>query len=94
MSGHTNLDVTTIVEAYRNGESASSIARRSQVSVWSVITRLRKAGIDIRANQQERRLDLTPGPFKEFRALVDGLLLGDGSIGRKGELRLHEAGCC
>lgn len=89
----SHLNKTELVEAYMTGESASSLARRHKVSVWSIITRLRKAGVEMRSSkaQNERRLEtpVSPPPFT-FRELVDGLLLGDGSIDRKGLLRLEQ----
>lgn len=85
----THLDTESLVSAYLTGEGASSLARTHKVSVWSIITRLRAAGVEIRANQNERRLGTSSATFS-FRELVDGILLGDGSIDPKGLLRLEQ----
>lgn len=81
-----------LVERYEAGESASVLARSRGVSVWSVITRLRKAGIRIRSAEQQNRLqlDLSQENLEVFLSLVDGLMLGDGWIDRKGLLRLEQ----
>ena len=80
--GTGNLVDQELVDAYTAGEGASSIARRCGVSVWSVITRLRKAGVEIRTNQNERRMG-NPTSTLTFLEVVDGVLLGDGSIDNK-----------
>jgi len=90
MGRTTDLDVGRLVTAYKNGASASSLARPFGVSTWTILNRLRSAGVTIRTNQQERRLDLSERQQAVFRQIVDGLLLGDGGIGRKGELRLEQ----
>ena len=88
-----DLDVRTLVKAYEAGESAASLARRFEANVWTILDRLRKAGVRIRTyvEQNERRLDLDWRQAKKLRAIVDGLLLGDGSIDRKGLLRVEQA---
>lgn len=84
------LDVPGLVVAYEAGRSASDLARQHGVSVWTVLSRLRKAGVAVRRNQNERRLDLAPDQHSAFLCLVDGLLLGDGWIDPKGSLRLEQ----
>jgi hypothetical protein len=88
-----DLDVRSLVSAYEAGESAASLARRFKANIWTVLDRLRKAGARIRTGleQNERCLDLDATRMKVLRAIVDGLLLGDGSIDRKGLLRLEQA---
>lgn len=85
------LSPSELVESYLNGESASSIARRHSVSVWSIITRLRKSGVEIRTNQNERRLGEAKTTEYSFLEVVDGILLGDGQIDRKNTLHLEQA---
>lgn len=80
--------MSDLVSAYEAGDSASSIARLHGVSVWSVLKRLRMAGIAIRKNQNERHLAAGLLPIVE---LVDGLLLGDGQIDPKGILHLEQS---
>jgi len=89
MKSTAHLDTDELANDYNEGEGASSLARRHGVSVWSIITRLRKAGVEIRANQNERRLGPSSVGFS-FQELVDGLMLGDGSIDPKGLLRLEQ----
>jgi LAGLIDADG DNA endonuclease family protein len=88
-----DLDVTALVEAYKAGTSAAALARQCQASVWSILDRLRKAGVTIRSNkeQNEKRLNLSKTQTPAFVGIVDGLLLGDGSIDPKGCLRLEQA---
>jgi len=86
-----DIDIQELSNKYKSGLSASSLARHYDVSVWSVITRLRKSGIQIRQNQNEIFLNLTSDDSEKFREIVDGLLLGDGSIDlHKSFLRLEQ----
>lgn len=84
------LPVERLAQEYKQGRSSLSLAEEFGVSVWTVLNRLRKVGVAIRKSQPEKRLDLTPEKEKRLREIVDGLLLGDGSIGQKGELRLEQ----
>ena len=63
------------------------------MSVWSIITRLNSAGVHVRSNkeQNEKKLNLTEDQKPLFMGIVDGLLLGDGQIDRKGLLRLEQS---
>lgn len=89
----TALDVTALVEAYKAGTSATALARQYQVSIWLILDRLRKTEVPIRSNkeQNERRLNLSTSQTAAFVGIVDGLLLGDGSIDSRGCLRLDQA---
>jgi LAGLIDADG DNA endonuclease family len=89
----TGFDVATLVEAYKAGTSATSLARQFQVSSWFILDRLRKAGVLIRSNkeQNEKHLNLSKSQITAFVGIVDGLLLGDGSIDPNGCLRLGQA---
>jgi LAGLIDADG DNA endonuclease family len=82
-----------LVKAYEAGESAASLARRFEANIWSILDRLRKAGVCIRTRveQNARRLELNRKQAAVLRAIVDGLLLGDGSIDADGSLRLEQA---
>lgn len=88
-----DLSVAALIEAYTAGESAASLARRFDANIWTILDRLRKANVIIRSRveQNQRRLDLLPAQAQELRAIVDGLMLGDGSIDPKGLLRLEQA---
>ena len=70
----------------KKGESASSLARTHGVSVWSVITRLRQAGVVIRTPKEQnlRVLDMPRTCKFTYQEIVDGILLGDRQIDRKG----------
>ena len=93
MIGRTALDTKAIIEAYKAGTSAVSLARQCQVSLWLILDRLRKAGVPIRSNkeQNEKRLNLSTLQTAAFVGIVDGLLLGHGSIDPRGCLRLEQA---
>lgn len=88
-----DLDDPALLEQYLCGESAAQLAREYKANIWSVLSRIRAAGIRVRSNkeQNEKRLNLTQSQRRLFLALVDGILLGDGSIDPKGCLRLEQA---
>lgn len=78
---------------YSAGASAASLARKYQANIWSILSRVRAAGIPVRSNkeQNEKRLDLAPAKLAQLVEIIDGLMLGDGWIDRKGCLRLEQA---
>jgi len=80
------------VSRYEEGASAASLGRDFGVSTWTVLNRLRAAGVRIRSNkeQNEKRLDLDDTQQQHLIEIVDGLLLGDGSIDSKGSLRIEQ----
>jgi hypothetical protein len=86
------LDLDALVSRYEEGASASSLGRDFGVSTWTVLNRLRGAGVHIRSNkeQNEKRLDLDDAQQQHLIEIVDGLLLGDGSIDPKGILRIEQ----
>ena len=88
-----DLNSDALVRAYEAGESAASLARRYKANIWTILSRLREAGVHIRTRveQNERRLNLGVYARAALRILVDGLLLGDGSIDEDGSLRLEQA---
>ena len=90
--GRTDLNIPVLVEAYKDGTSAASLARQYQANIWTILERLRKAGVSIRSNkeQNEKHLKLPTSKITEFVGIVDGLLLGDGSIDPRGCLRLGQ----
>jgi Mor family transcriptional regulator len=94
-SNRPDLDAALpdIIDEYESGSSAASLAKEYQANIWSILKRLRDAGVSIRSNkeQNEKRLNLTPGQNEKFVSIVDGLLLGDGSISRRGILRLEQS---
>lgn len=90
MPSTDHLQTDQLVRDYAAGEGASSLARRHKVSVWSIITRLREAGVEIRKNQNERRLGLPTTNEYTFGEIVDGILLGDGGLDKKGILHIDQ----
>lgn len=89
----THLDTAALVSAYAAGESASALARRYGISVWAVLKRVRDAGVRVRSvkEQCEKRLGSPTTDAYTFRNLVDGLLLGDAYVDRKGLLHLEQS---
>lgn len=87
-----DLDTGAIIEAYESGTSAASLSRQHHASLWSILNRLKKAGVKVRSSneQNEKRLDLPKGRLAEFIGLVDGLILGDGSISARGSFSLEQ----
>lgn len=88
-----DLDDPALLGEYQRGVSAAALARKYKANIWSVLARIRAAGIKVRSNkaQNEKRLSLNKDQRRLFLALVDGILLGDGSIDPKGCLRLEQA---
>jgi len=89
--------MNTIIASYKDGESVASLARRFDANYWSIATRLRKKGIRILSEEErsERRLNFGTGAAGRanagvLRALVDGLMLGDGSIHPKGYVQIEQ----
>ena len=84
------LDPSALVSAYVSGRSALSLSEESECSLNTVLRRLREQGVEIRqvGRQEPLRAPLTdPSRFVE---ILDGLLLGDGSINVAGSLRLGQ----
>jgi hypothetical protein len=87
-----HLQTGHLVREYKKGRSASSLAREFKVSVWSVIERLRSAGVKVRPPEEQnaRYLKKSSAEFT-FREVVDGILLGDGQVDPKGILHLDQS---
>lgn len=77
------LNTTDLVQAYSIGTSAYRLAKNHGVSIWSILKRLREAGVEIRPDGVRKTLGLSLEAARTFRELTDGLLLGDGSISKK-----------
>lgn len=88
----SHLDTASLAEAYRAGTSSFKLARDNGVSLWAVLKRLREAGVEIRPDGVRKTLNLSAESSQVLRELVDGLLLGDGSICKaKPSLRLEQS---
>lgn len=81
-----------MVDAYKSGASALSLARRHRCSIQTVLRRLTERGVDIRRTGREPavRLGLTQGRREYLAEVIDGLMLGDGSMDKQGSLRLSQ----
>lgn len=92
MKTTAHLQMDLLIEKYNTGHSASFIAREHKVSVWSIITRLRESGVEIRSikEQLEKRLAESSSDFN-FLEIIDGVLLGYGQIDPKGLLHLEQS---
>lgn len=85
------LDTEELVRAYKNNVSAYRLAKDHGVSIWSIITRLRGAGVEIRKDGTPTALRLEGKALSLFESLTTGILLGDGSINpTKKFLRLQQ----
>lgn len=82
-----------MVSAYRAGQSALSVAREHDLSLGVVLHRLRAVGVSIRRRNRvpPRALGLAGRAAEIFHEIVDGLLLGDGTISASGVLRVDQA---
>lgn len=85
MANRDDIDPADVLNRYKGGESASSLARAYGCSVWAIISRLRRNGVRVRSpkEQNEKRLNMDAGTTERFVQFIDGLLLGDGSINFK-----------
>ena len=81
-----------ILLSYAQGQNAMEVARNLKVPYTIVINRLHEAGIPIRLHNRvpPAKLDLTLETGFRFLEIVDGLMLGDGSIDAFGVLRLGQ----
>jgi hypothetical protein len=86
-----HLDIVEVVRQYEEGKTASEIAREHSCSVWSVLKRLRDTGIEIEKNPKARFLAEPKTIDFAFQEIVDGLMLGDGSISKKNIMRVEQA---
>lgn len=79
------INIDDIIEKYNSGISASELARQNNVSVWTILNRLRKYNVPIRTfiEQNEKKLNLNKDNKEKFIEIVDGLMLGDGNIHNK-----------
>lgn len=92
MGDTSKLEPPVLASAYLSGTSAYALARMYGVSIWAIIERLRQEGVQMRPDGVEKTLDLTGRSQRVLRELIDGLLLGDGSIdAHKGFLRLEQS---
>jgi hypothetical protein len=98
MGPRHDLNVSEITKAYTEGESAASIARRLNCSVWSIITRLNRAGVKVRPSVEQTARHLGDNGYPPNLGLVletlEGVMLGDGSMDPKGCLRLTQRDSC
>lgn len=93
---HTrDIPIDEIVQRYQAGDSASVLAREFKSSVWAIITRLRKNGVAVRSAKEQnaryvgdRRIKAN---FNALQEILDGVLLSDGYIHRKGGLYVEQA---
>lgn len=77
---HEHIPLDELKAAYQEGQSSLTLAKRYGVAVWSILHRLRKMQVEIRPDGVRQTLGLTSDQRVVFRTVVDGLLLGDGSI--------------
>ena len=91
--GTKDIVLEDLIASYQAGESAVALSQRYSCNIWGVLNRLRKAGVEVRSASDQNRCELGPVATSAFSLveLVDGLVLGDGSIDRKGFLRLEQA---
>ena len=87
-----HLDQVALRADYEGGENASRLARRHGCSVNVILHRLREAGATIRmvGRRTPMVLGLSSVNHEALLEIVDGLLLGDGSLDRSGPLRLTQ----
>ena len=80
MGNTSSLSTKSLIKAYKSGISAYRLAKDNGCSIWAIITRLRKAGVEIRPDGTPKSLTMTSAQKQVFDSLNAGLLLGDASI--------------
>lgn len=86
-----------LVSDYEGGMSALALSKREGCSIGVILSRLREAGVEIRAAGQRhttKELLFSSPEADRFQEFVDGLLLGDGSINKAGALQLNQRIAC
>lgn len=88
-----HLDIDALVRGYETGDSAQTLAKKFNTGRSTVLTRLREAGVRIRrpSEWEEKHLVLLPQHEEPFIELLDGLMLGDGTLPRDGGLRIEQS---
>lgn len=89
----THVDSASVVSAYAAGESASALARSHGISIWAVLKRVRDAGVPVRSIKEQCEKHRSPPTTDAytFGEIVEGLLLGDAYIDRKGLIHLEQS---
>lgn len=85
------LDLNSLAEGYSQGLSAETLAKKFGVGRSTVLSRLRGMGVSIRHSSEweETKAGLDPHGLEFLAEVVDGLLLGDGTLHR-GSLRVDQ----
>lgn len=80
------------MDRYLRGESALSLAKETGFSLHLILNRLHEHGVPIRRKGRKptQTLNLSQDDHAKFLEIVDGLMLGDGSILKDGILRLEQ----
>lgn len=88
-----HVDPALVVASYAAGESASALARTHGISIWAVLKRVRDAGVPVRTIKEQCEKHRGPPTTNAytFGEIIDGLLLGDAYIDRKGLLHLEQS---
>ena len=81
-----------ILDSYKAGASASALARQHHTDTGTIVDIIKRAGVGIRTSKEqvEKHLFIRSEMVEEFTGLMDGLLLGDGSISPFGQFRLSQ----
>lgn len=87
-----SLPIKFLVSLYKNGLSTLVIGKRFGVSYATVGRRLKAAGVPLRPAQRTLPgvLNLSKKKHEAFVELIDGLLLGDGSLTPNGYLMVGQ----
>lgn len=84
MAARLQLDDRAIVRGYKAGLSSSALAREVRCGRGVILRRLHEAGVVMRTWRQRRRVpDLKKFNAQKLTEVLDGVLLGDGSISCK-----------
>lgn len=88
-----DLDLDSLVKEYSQGLSAAVLAKKFGVGRTTVLSRLRRMGVSIRrpSEWEEKKVGLDSDGLEFLTEIVDGLLLGDGTL-QLGSLKVDQIG--
>jgi len=84
------VDVSSLVAAYKAGDTIKQISEEHSLSYYMVRARLLSAGVSLRPRRSQVFIDKSITNEFTLVELLDGLLLGDGSIIKQGMFMMHQ----
>jgi hypothetical protein len=88
-----HLNMVRLVAEYATGASAKTLATRYHVGRSTILDRLHEAGAPVRRTTEweEKSIGIAARDVEGFLALIDGVLLGDACVSKRGSLRIEQS---